>query len=153
MANIRNTKDNNNHDEFFDRLVVTLDNSMKQHAEHWMHEQDQISEKFDDLQKAYAALVERLTTVEAKDFGTAVMKIDSSLKKMISLDHQVESLEETSKDVNKIIEELKDKCRRANLIINIALGFFLSVLIPIAIGLIPYIIEMVKAKGQTPWTK
>lgn len=172
MANIRNTKDNNNNDEFFERLIETLDSSMKQHAEHWMHEQDEISEKFDDLQKAYAALVERLTSVEAKDFGSAVMKIDSSLKKMISLDHKVESLENNSrdatktieelkdkchkvdnleanaKDASKIIEELKDKCHRANLIINIALGFFLSVVIPLAIGLIPYLIEMFKTKGQ-----
>lgn len=150
MANskiVKRNDDDGDHDEFFDRLLTTLDNSMKTHSDHWIREQEQISEKFDSLQKAYAELVGRLTTVEAKDFGSAVNKIDDSLKKMISLGLKVDSLEYENKEQEKIIAELKDKCHRANLIINIALGCIVSVFIPLLIAIIPYIIDFFRNKG------
>jgi hypothetical protein len=148
MANTKISRSNNGDDEeFFNRLIQTLDASMKAHSDQWMEEQTEISEKFDDLQKTYAELVERLTTIEAKDFGSAVYKIDNSLKKMISLEHHTQDLSEKMKHANRIIEELKDKCHRANLIINIALGVLLSVVVPLFIGMLPYVIELLK-KGQ-----
>jgi predicted nuclease with TOPRIM domain len=148
MANTKITRSSDGgNEEFFNRLIHTLDTSMKNHADHLVTEQAEISEKFDDLQKTYAELIERLTTIEAKDFGSAVHKIDSSLKKMISLEHQTGDLADKMKDANRIIEELKDKCHRANLIINIALGVLLSVVVPLLIGILPYIIELIK-KGQ-----
>ena len=151
MANTKITRRSNadgSNDDFFERLLDTLDNSMKNYSDHWVREQEQISEKFDSVQKTYAELVERLTTVEAKDFGTAVNKIDSSLKKMLSLEHKVENLEYDKREADKVIAELKDKCHRANLIINIALGCIVSFVIPLLIAVIPYIIDFFRQKGQ-----
>jgi len=144
----RDDDNHGNHDEFFERLLTTLDNSMKTHSDRWVREQEQISEKFDLLQNAYVELVGRLTTVEAKDFGSAVAKIDDSLKKMISLGLKVDTIEYENRQQEKIIEELKDKCHRANLIINIALGCIVSVVIPLLIAVIPYMIDFFKNKGQ-----
>lgn len=152
MANTKITRRNDdNHDDddnFFLKLKDTLESSMSRHAEHWVKEQDELSEKFDSLQEAYAELVGRLTSVEAKDFGSAVSKIDSSLKKMISLDHRTEGLEELIRKHETTIVDLKEKINRANLIINIAMGFFLSIVVPVLIALVPYIIDLVKQKGQ-----
>ena len=112
MANTKITRrndDNHDDDNFFLKLKDTLESSMSRHAEHWVKEQDELSEKFDSLQEAYAELVGRLTSVEAKDFGSAVSKIDSSLKKMISLDHRTEGLEELIRKHETTIVDLKEK--------------------------------------------
>lgn len=149
---VRNNKDDRSEDDdtFLEKLSQTLEESFSKHASTWMDDLDELAKKFDSLQEAYSQLVARLTHVEAKDFNAVVKKTDCSLQKIIALEQQSKNLDEITKSNQNNILLLKEKIDRANLIINIICGVFVSVLVPFLIGIIPIIYEHFRNRAPIP---
>jgi len=100
--------------------------------------QDKLSQKVDNLSAAYNSLAARLVHVEAKDFGTAVTKIDNTLQTLLLLRQSVDTNKEITDDLQEKLEEqrnkiekLESKIDRIQWYINVVAFICASIIMPL----------------------
>jgi hypothetical protein len=110
------------------------------HTESLNEGQDTLASKVDSLNAAYTSLAARLVHVEAKDFGTAVTKIDNTLQKLLLLEKDMQTFIEDVGVSNVRLEKMKAKIEilqgkidKFQFYINIAAFIIVTVLAPLAV--------------------
>jgi uncharacterized phage infection (PIP) family protein YhgE len=133
----------NNTEELLRQLLEKLDT----HTDNLNDGQDKLSDRFENLSKTYAELAARLTHVEAKDFNSAITKIDSSSQKILLLENNVkdcleeqDAVSETLSGIKIKFEKLEAKIDRIQIYINIVAFVMASIIAPLLVAYISKIL-------------
>ena len=126
----------NNNDVVIEHLTQLFEENLNSQFDKIVDQQDKMTEKFDRLSEAYSNLLGRLVHVEAADFKTTISKVDSTLQKILLLDREVNSIEDTIKSHGRNIDAMKAKLDRLNMIMNIILATVALVVAPLLVNVV-----------------
>jgi chromosome segregation ATPase len=122
-------------------LVAQIMEKLEFYTENLEKGQDKLSGRFDTLNQTYNQLASRLAHVEAKDFNSVILKIDTTSQKILTLENNYSNFEDRLDTLESFIRKQEDKIillinktERIQLYINITLFALGSVFTPLMVA-------------------
>ncbi len=122
-------------------LVAQIVEKLEFYTENLEKGQDKLSGRFDALNQTYNQLASRLAHVEAKDFNSVILKIDTTSQKILTLENNYKNFEDRLDTLETLLHKQEDKIillinktERIQLYINITLFVLGSVFTPLMVA-------------------